>query len=139
MIARFRSASLQCWTNSSSEAISWLTRAGVVFERFGDQLADDGIGILHPLRGDGVVVVLRLDNGDRQIRPVVKNVVADFPLASTDLFAPDNDLPGGEEDLVAHLRIEVPVPVRVPPRFRVSCGPFITTEPVTEQIRRIFL
>ena len=54
--------------------------------------------LLHPV-ADGVVVVLGLDDRDRNIRLVVEDVVSELGLAPRDHLASDVDLTLGEVDL----------------------------------------
>jgi hypothetical protein len=63
--------------------------------------------LLHPA-ADWMIVVLCFDDGDGKIRSEVQNEVSPFRLAALDGLPVDNDLPGGEGDFFAHLRLQVP-------------------------------
>ena len=63
--------------------------------------------LLHP-GADAVVIVLGLDNGDRNIGFVIKNVVGALGFAAGNELAPDNDAAFGEVDLFANLHHPVP-------------------------------
>ena len=55
-----------------------------------------------------MVVVLRLDQGDGDVRLVVENVVGALGLAAGDQLAADDDPAFGEIDLFANLRQDIP-------------------------------
>jgi hypothetical protein len=55
-----------------------------------------------------MIVVLRLDDGDRNVRLVVEDVVRALCLAAGDELAADDDAALGETDLLANLRMDVP-------------------------------
>ena len=59
--------------------------------------------LLHAV-ADGVVVVLGLDDGERDVRLVVEDVVGALGLAARDQLAADDDPALGEADLLADLR-----------------------------------
>ena len=63
--------------------------------------------LLHAVT-DGVVVVLRLDDGDRDVGLVVEDVVSELGLPPSHHLAPDVDLPFGEVDLALDLRLLLP-------------------------------
>ena len=69
----------------------------------------DGIveGLLHSV-ADAVVIVLRLDDGDRNIGLVVKDVIGALGFAARNKLAPDDDASLGEIDLLADLHHPVP-------------------------------
>ena len=58
---------------------------------------------------DGVVVVLGLDDGDRDVRLVVEEVVGLLGFAALDRLAADDDAALGEVDLLAKLGHHVPL------------------------------
>ena len=70
----------------------------------GDSIVE---GLLHAV-ADAVVVVLGLDDGDRNIGLVIKDVVGALGLAARYQFAADDDAPLGESDLLADLHHPVP-------------------------------
>lgn len=64
-------------------------------------------GLLHP-GADAVVIVLGLDDSDRNIWFVVKDVVSALGLAAGNELSPDDDAAFGEVDLFADLHHPVP-------------------------------
>jgi len=64
-------------------------------------------GLQHPFV-DAVIVVLRLDDGDGDIGPVLEDVIGAFRLATGHELAPDDDAPFGEGHLLADLHHPVP-------------------------------
>ena len=64
-------------------------------------------GLLHSV-ADAVVVVLGLDDGDRNIGLVIKDVIGALGFAARDELSPDNDASLGEIDLLADLHHPVP-------------------------------
>lgn len=69
------------------------------------------LGILQRLlhaATDGMVVVFCLNEGNRNVRFIVEDIVSEIGFAAGDEFAPDNDSPFGEADLFANLRQLIP-------------------------------
>ena len=64
-------------------------------------------GLLHS-GADAVVVVLRLDDGDRDIGLVIEDVVGALGFATRHKLPPDDDAPLGKVDLFANLHHPVP-------------------------------
>ena len=64
-------------------------------------------GLLHPVT-EAVVIVLRLDDGDGDIRFVVKDVVGALGFAARDELPPNNDATLGEINLLADLHHPIP-------------------------------
>jgi hypothetical protein len=64
-------------------------------------------GLLHA-RADAVAVLLGLDQGDRNVRLIVENVVGSLGLAPRDELASDDDPTAGECDLLANLQHLIP-------------------------------
>ena len=64
-------------------------------------------GLLHAV-ADAVVVVLGLDDGDRDVGLVVEDVVGALRLPARDQFSADDDPPFGESDFLADLHHPVP-------------------------------
>src|SRR5438105_4803980 len=69
----------------------------------------DGIveSLLHPV-ADAVIVVLRLDDSDRDIGLVIKDVIGAFGFATSNELPPDDDTSLGEGDLLTDLHHPVP-------------------------------
>ena len=91
--------------------------AGAVVDQEGVAVAADGerhverLGIVQPLLhavADGVVVVLGLDDGDRQVGGVVEDVVGALLLAARVQLATHDDAALGEGDFLPYLRGEIP-------------------------------
>ena len=55
-----------------------------------------------------MVVVLGLDDGDRDVGLVIKDVIGALRFAAGDELSPDDDAPLGERDLLAYLHHPVP-------------------------------
>jgi hypothetical protein len=55
-----------------------------------------------------VVVVLRLDDGNRDIGLAIKDVVRALGFSTGNELSPDDDAPLGERDLLAYLHDPVP-------------------------------
>ena len=64
-------------------------------------------GLLHPV-ADAVVVVLGLDDGDRDIGLVIKDVIGALGFAAGNELAANDDAALGEGDLLADLHHPVP-------------------------------
>ena len=64
-------------------------------------------GLLHAV-ADVVVVVLGLNDGDRDVGLVIKDVVSALGLAAGDEFSADDDASLGKSDFLADLRHPVP-------------------------------
>ena len=64
-------------------------------------------GLLHAV-ADAVVVVLGLDDGDRDVRLVIKDIIGALGLPAGDEFPADNDAPFSKSDFLADLHHPVP-------------------------------
>lgn len=64
-------------------------------------------GLLTPI-ADAVVVILRLDHGDRKIWLVVKDVVSALAFATRDQLAADDNAAFGEADFFSDLKQRIP-------------------------------
>ena len=79
--------------------------------------------LLHAV-ADGVIIVLRLDEGQGDVGLVIEDVVGPAGDATPHRFTANHDPALGEIDLLAHLRHEVPlVPVRPDQSGRDELGP----------------
>ena len=88
---------------------SWKTKPSPFDEKTNGMSSVVGVveRLLHAV-ADAVVVVLGLDDGDRDVRLVVEDVVGALGLAARDQLAADDDPALGEADLLADLRHLVP-------------------------------
>lgn len=69
------------------------------------------LGVVEPLLHAGperMAAVLRLDQGQRNVWPVVEDVVCALGLALGVDLAPDDQAPSGEGGLLPDLRVQVP-------------------------------
>jgi hypothetical protein len=64
-------------------------------------------GLLHAV-ANAVVVVLGLNDGDRDIGLVIKDVIGALRLPACDQFSADDDTPFGKSDFLADLHHPVP-------------------------------
>ena len=88
---------------------SWNTKPSPFEEKTNGNVQDLGVveRLLHPV-ADGVIVVLRLDDGDRDVRLVVEDVVRELRLPPGDHLPADVDLALREVDLPPDLGVLVP-------------------------------
>ncbi len=98
---------------------------GIAVGAVGERNVED-LGVFERLLhagADGVVVVLGLDDGDRDVRLVEEDVVGLLGLAALDRLAANDDAALGEVDLLANLGHHVPLAaVRADERGRDELG-----------------
>src|SRR5580704_212264 len=84
-------------------------KAVAVGREYERNVESDGVveSLLHPV-ADAVIVVLRLNDGDRDIGLVIKDVIGALGFATSNELPPDDDTSLGEGDLLTDLHHPIP-------------------------------